>query len=278
MPEGPEIHRVADTLRDAIGGQEAVEVFFAFDRLSRFQHELAGRTILSVEARGKGLLVRFEGGLNVYSHNQLYGRWMVRKRGNIPKTNRQLRVALYTMKKTAFLYSASDIEVLSDEDLCHQPYLAKLGPDPLAATTEHQEVIDRFFDPRFARRQLASLLLDQGFIGGIGNYLRSEILWQAGVHPQKRPKDLDDSRRQALGEATVELMERSYQTGGITNTPEAVEQMKAQGRQRREYRHFVFSRERQPCPQCDHEIVREMHSGRRVYLCPRCQPISGDGF
>lgn len=271
MPEGPEIHRAADKIHDALAGRVADEVFFAFDELESFQQELAGREVLKVEPRGKAMLTRFEGGLNVYSHNQLYGKWMVRNRGNVPDTGRQLRFAVHNGKKSAFLYSASEIEVLADDELAGQSYLAKLGPDPLLDDVDDDEVHARFEDETFHRRQLAGLLLDQGFVGGVGNYLRSEILWWAGVHPREKLGKVDPDRRQLLAQATVLLMRRAYETGGITNDPEVVEQMKSDGWRRRDYRYFVFNREGSHCPRCDEEIVKEEHAGRRVYRCPGCQ-------
>ncbi|MCC6706705.1 MAG: hypothetical protein IT492_03995 [Gammaproteobacteria bacterium] len=52
------------------------------------------------------------------------------------------------------------------------------------------------YEPAFRRRSVAALYLDQGFLAGIGNYLRSEILFFAGVSPQARPMDLDARSRQ----------------------------------------------------------------------------------
>lgn len=272
MPEGPEIHRAADSIHKALAGRVADEVFFAFDELKSWEEELSGREVLSVEPRGKAMLTRFEGGVNVYSHNQLYGKWMTRNRGNMPTTNRQLRFAVHNEKKSALLYSASEIEVLRDDELAEQSYLAKLGPDPLLADVTEEEVRARFHDDTFFRRQMAGLLLDQGFVGGIGNYLRSEILWWAGVHPREKLGKIDEARRDRLGEASVLLVKRSYEMGGITNDPEVAEAMKADGWRRRDYRHFVFGRAGKRCSRCDAEIVREEHAGRRVYRCPGCQP------
>jgi endonuclease-8 len=272
MPEGPEIHRAADKIHKALAGTRAEEVFFAFDELKEWEDELAGRDVLAVEPRGKAMLTRFEGGINVYSHNQLYGKWMVRNRGNMPDTNRQLRFAVHNPKKSALLYSASDIEVLTDDELVDQSYLAKLGPDPLLDHVSDDEVLARYEDDTFHRRQLAGLLLDQGFVGGIGNYLRSEILWWAGVHPREKLGKVDPDRRARLGEATLLLVKRSYDTGGITQDPDVAAAMKADGWKRRDYRYFVFGRAGKHCYRCDGDIVREEHAGRRVYRCLGCQP------
>lgn len=272
MPEGPEIHRAADKIHKALAGRVADEIFFAFEELAPYSDKLQGREVLKVEPRGKAMLTRFEGGLNVYSHNQLYGKWVVRNRGNVPDSNRQLRFAVHNAKKSAFLYSASEIEVLRDDELAEQSYLAKLGPDPLLDDVDEDDVKERYEDEAFHRRQLAGLLLDQGFVGGIGNYLRSEILWSAGVHPREKLGNVGANRRRMLAEATFALMERAYETGGITNTPEVVEQMKNDGWRRRDYRHFVFGRDGKHCPRCDDVVVKEEHAGRRVYRCPGCQP------
>ena len=61
MPEGPEIRRAADRVAAALEGRIAEEVFFAFERLKRFERELTGQRIDSVTTRGKGMLTRFAG-------------------------------------------------------------------------------------------------------------------------------------------------------------------------------------------------------------------------
>jgi endonuclease-8 len=94
MPEGPEIRRAADRVASAIQGEMAEEVFFAFDRLKPFERELIGWKVQEVTTRGKGMLTRFDGGLSVYTHNQLYGRWYVMSGDRLPKTGRQLRFAV----------------------------------------------------------------------------------------------------------------------------------------------------------------------------------------
>ena len=67
--------------------------------------ELDGRRITRVDTHGKAMLTRFEGGLVLYSHNQLYGRWYVERRGKTPRTSRSLRVALHGPEKSAYLFS-----------------------------------------------------------------------------------------------------------------------------------------------------------------------------
>jgi endonuclease VIII len=273
MPEGPEIKRAADQIAKAIALQPVTELFFAFDHLKPYAQTLVGERVLSVKPRGKALVIRFESPLNIYSHNQLYGIWMVRKAQDYPVTNRQLRLAIHNAKKSALLYSASDIAVFSDEELLYHPFLSKLGPDVLDEETTVETVLARFSDRRFQRRQLVSLLLDQQFLCGLGNYLRSEVLFVAGVHPSLRPADCTAEQLLKLSAAAIAISRQSYETGGITNELQRVATLKQQGYKRYEYRHHVFGREGKPCFVCDTPILKEVLGGRRLYYCPRCQGL-----
>ncbi len=273
MPEGPEVRRAADRIARAIEGKAAGEVFFAFDELKHHERRLTGATVSAVETRGKAFLIRFgETGLNVYAHLQLYGRWYVTKAGKTPKTGRQLRFAVHNTDHSAWLFSASDVDVLADDVVEQHPYIAKLGPDALDRSVTRARLMRRLTSKPFRRRSLGALYLDQGFVAGIGNYLRSEILYVAGLLPERLAGDLDADERRRLADATLRLTRRSYRTGGITNDAGTVKRLKAAGLTRRFYRFHVFDREGEPCFGCDAEIQRATIGGRRLYWCPSCQP------
>lgn len=271
MPEGPEIRRAAERIAAAIEGQLVEEVFFAFEALESWQSRLRGMRVQRVEPRGKALLIRFEDGPTMYSHNQLYGRWFIRERGVLPSTRRQLRAAIHTRRSSALLYSASDIEVLDEDGLATHPYLRRLGLDLLHHGTTPTLVRRRLNEPRFRGRMLGSLLLDQGFLGGVGNYLRSEILYYAGIDPERRPADLAEDEGSRFARAALTISRRAYRTGGVTREPRHAQRQRQRGRQRREYRHYVFDRAGEECPRCGQIIVRHDVAGRRLYSCPSCQ-------
>lgn len=274
MPEGPEVAREADRIREAIEGKEATAVRFAFPHLARRGRALAGCRIRSVRPRGKALLIAFDNGLTIYSHNQLYGRWYVRKAGALPKTGRQLRLAIETGDRWALLYSASEIDLLDEAGVAMHPYLVKLGPDALDADTTQEEIEARLEDPRFMRRGLGSLLLDQAFVAGLGNYLRSEIFFEARVHPSRRPVDLDARARRRLARAILSMARRAYDSGGVTLPRTRAEKLRKAGSSWRRARHWVFARKGEPCRRCGTRIERFDLAGRRVYACSGCQPAA----
>lgn len=274
MPEGPEIRRAADKIHRAIAGNRAEDVF-AFDHLQSYEESLIGCTVTGVTPYGKALITAFDNGLGIYSHNQLYGKWVICKPNAMPATNRQLRLAIHTAQKWALLYSASDIEVLPLDAVAQHPYIAKLGPDTLDPAVQPEEVQARVMSSTFRRRQFATLLLDQGFLGGIGNYLRSEILYVAGIHPGQRPMDCSVAQIEAFAQAALALPRQSYRHNGITNDLALAAHLKASGYRRRDYRHWVFGRQEQSCHHCDTAIVRLMIGGGVAISVPSVSPRRG---
>ena len=272
MPEGPEIHRAADQIAKALVGQRAELVHFGRPALQLWESELTGCEVIAVEAHGKAILTRFDSDVAVYSHNQLYGKWFVRGAGIYPDTGRSLRMEIRTAAKSALLYSASEIEVLGRDDELLHPYLVKLGPDALDMGVDQARVIEQMEDKRFAGRNLGGLLLDQSFVSGLGNYLRTEILWWAGLHPSWRPKDLTGDERTELARWILDVTRQSYKTGGLTDCMIRIAAAKAAGVPRRRYRHATFAREGLPCPECQTKIQKIEVGSRRLYLCERCQP------
>ena len=274
MPEGPEIRRAADRIEAVLAGEVVEAVRFGLPRLRRHAATLRGHRVTGLETRGKALLTHFEHGWSLYSHNQLYGVWRVQRRGRLPKTNRSLRVALHTATHSALLYSASDISVWRTEELVEHPFLARIGPDILAPDLSWQLIAARLGEARFARRQLADLYLDQAFLAGVGNYLRAEILFAAGLDPARRAGDLGRGERGRLARATLAVSRRSYETAGIVLPPRLAGRLEREGLPRERRRFFVFGRDGHPCYRCGGEVQRSERGGRRLYRCPACQPAA----
>ncbi len=268
MPEGPEIRRAADRVARAVAGR-AVEVELHLESLRERRDELDGRRVVAVDTWGKAMLTRFEGGRVLYSHNQLYGRWYVEPRGKTPRTSRTLRVVLRGPERAAFLYSATDVSIWQEEELPRHPFLAKLGPDLLAVGED--EVEARLDQPVFRGRALATVYLDQAFLAGLGNYLRAEILFVAGVHPGRRARELSPSARRLLAETTCEIARRSYRTAGITLDERREAALREEGVPRRARRHYVYGRAGRPCRVCGEPVERVELGGRHLFVCPRCQ-------
>jgi endonuclease-8 len=272
MPEGPEIRRAADRLERVLRGRTPDRVELLLPGLTHRGARLQGRPILAVQPRAKALLIHFAGGYSLYSHNQLYGRWYVVRAGKTPRTGRSLRLAIHTRDHSALLYSATDIAVLSEAELLRHPYLGKLGPDLLGPSTTLADARARVEEQRFFRRSLASLLLDQTFFAGLGNYLRSEILHVAALRHDVTLGAIGGAARQRLAEAAYAVTQQAYRCRGVTNELERAARLKAQGLRFARYRHHVFARAGLGCWTCETPVQRVDVSGRAIFFCPHCQP------
>jgi len=271
MPEGPEIRRAADNVAAAIKNKAVKEVFFGLDHLKPFEKLLSGEKVWAVEARGKAILTRFSNGLNIYSHNQLYGIWHTGPAYEFPDSSRQLRLAIHNNTHSALLYSASDIAVLKDSELASHSFLQKLGPDVLSAEITVAQVLERLLHPKYHRRQLGGILTDQSFLAGLGNYLRCEILFVTGLHPKTTVQQCNPEKQLQLAEAIPKLSRQSYKTAGITNNHQHARQLIESGSSFEDARFYVFRRAGKPCYNCGTPIEKTIANGQGLYYCPSCQ-------
>lgn len=271
MPEGPEIRRAADAIADVLEGRIIRVVRFGLPRLRSKSRLLRGNKVTAIETRGKALLTHFDNGYSIYSHNQLYGVWRVVKGKKLPKTNRSMRLLLQTGEHSAILYSASDISVWPSPELPRHPFLARIGPDIMNTDLHWRDIAERLGDPRWRSKTLAALYLDQAFLAGNGNYLRTEILHDSGLHPLLRPTELKRGDIGRLARSTLALSRRSYETGGITLAPRLSRVLEKQGISRSKRRFYAFGRTGRPCYHCGNRIKRLELAGRRLYLCETCQ-------
>ena len=80
MPEGDTIHYLASRIRPVLAGHVPDAIATPHPRFGRdrWPERLAGRAVTSVDAHGKHLFLRFEGGLVIHSHLRMTGAWRVR--------------------------------------------------------------------------------------------------------------------------------------------------------------------------------------------------------
>ncbi len=271
MPEGPEIRRLADALQAQVAGRVIDRIYFGMASLKKWQRRLAGVKITKVESHGKVMLTRLDNGLSIYSHNQLYGRWVFCDSNAYPQTKRQLRLAIDCQEKSALLYSASEIAVLDEAALSSHPFLSKLGPDVLHSATTAKHIIERLRSKKYNNRQLGSVLTDQSFVAGLGNYLRCEILFYSGLNVRLHSKELDEKKIRLLAETILNMSRQSYQTAGITNQLSDAKKMMKQGATFEQARFYVFRRQGLPCYRCGSLIEKKSLAGNACFYCPTCQ-------
>jgi endonuclease-8 len=116
--------------------------------------------------------------------------------------------------------------------------------------------------------RLADLLLDQSFVAGIGNKYKSELLFELGLDPFARVKDLGARDATRLLRAIPKMLRRGYELQGRTRALAPGEPANSWN-----HKHFVFRRGGRPCWQCGTRISTDRRRSSRVtFYCPGCQP------
>ena len=126
----------------------------------------------AVEAYGKNLVLRFEGGVVLRSHLRMSGRWRVVPRGS---TVGQPWLVLAGTRQEAVLWGGPVLEL-------HTRALERLGPDILAEPLDRDGILARL-RAADGRQPLGEALQDQSIVAGIGNMWMAESLWELRPRP-----------------------------------------------------------------------------------------------
>ena len=135
MPEGDTIHHAARRIRAALEGQVPDEIATPHPRFGRdrWPERLAGRRLDAVDAVGKHLLLRFEGGLVIHSHLRMTGAWRVLRRGERwPRSPRSAWLVLRHGEHEVVQFNGPVLELMTATRVRTDPRLAGLGPDLVA--------------------------------------------------------------------------------------------------------------------------------------------------
>ena len=143
MPEGDTIHRTASTLRPWLVGELVEDAWGWEDWIDA--GSLAGHRVVSIEARGKHLLVHFDDGRVVHGHSGMTGSWHIYPHGEVwQKPRRRAALVLETRRLSVVFFNPKTLELLSPSQLRRHRYLSQLGPDLLAEQIDLDEVVHRF--------------------------------------------------------------------------------------------------------------------------------------
>lgn len=266
MPEGPEIFLASRAVHAAVANQP-IKLELLHPALKPKARALQGALIARVHARSKAMLTEFSNGAVLYSHNQLYGEWVVHALSE-PLLKRQVRLVIRTAQHQVVLYSATDFAWLQAGQEHAHPYIAKLGPEVLEAAVSALHIADRL--AQFPRRVIADALLDQHVLAGLGNYLRADILFVARVDPLRKIGSLSPAELLRIGKACKRLTQRSVQQAGVTR-PWRQYLATRIGLHYEASRFYAFDREGAPCWDCAVPIARVTQGGRGLFFCAGCQ-------
>ncbi|MFY9577890.1 MAG: DNA-formamidopyrimidine glycosylase family protein [Gaiellaceae bacterium] len=243
MPEGDAVHRAARRLQALVGDELEVETPHPRAAVKQLAPLLDGRRLEAVDAVGKNLLLRFEGGVVLRSHMRMNGRWRV-----LPRDAEIFGVPWLVLRGEQHVGVLSGGSVLELD----RGVARRVGPDILAQPPDFDAMLGNL-RAIVQTCELGDALLDQRLIAGIGNVWKAESLWAAEVSPWRRLADVGDDELRAVLHEAHRLMQGRLD--GISGPAR------------------VYRRKGRPCPRCGTPVSSwpQGDGARMAYWCPGCQ-------
>ena len=170
MPEGDTLFRTAAGLRPYLVGRTVTAARTGGPGPVPQVARIVGREIMAVEALGKNLLIRFDGGLEIRTHLRMNGSWHRYRPGEAwRRPPARARLVLEVPGAVAVCFDAPVVELLEQRAEALHPSLGRLGPDLLAPDFAADEAVRRLREPARTATAIGEALVDPRARGGIGN-------------------------------------------------------------------------------------------------------------
>jgi len=272
MPELPEVETIVCGLREKLKNLEFSQVEVLLEKCIRGSKNsllasLKGKKILGVDRRGKNILFHLSNGDTLLVHLRMTGRLRFLP---APAPKEKHTHVVFSFKSHPCQLRFVDQRQFGKIYLEKKGaggelgFLANLGPEPLEISVK-----EFTWRSQARRRAIKPLLLDQGFLAGVGNIYADEALHQARIHPRQQASALREKDLHRLYQALRQILRKAIWAGG-TSVRTYVDVRGSAGGFQRSLR--VYGRAGEACRRCGATIIRERVGGRGSYFCPRCQP------
>ncbi|UCC95365.1 MAG: bifunctional DNA-formamidopyrimidine glycosylase/DNA-(apurinic or apyrimidinic site) lyase [Candidatus Omnitrophota bacterium] len=266
MPELPEVETIKLQLKRKILNKKIKEVIVEDKRLikgipaQKFKSQLQGKAIKDIFRRGKVLIIKLEESLFLIIHLRISG-WLT-----LSQTREKFSRLLLKFADNQVL-NFCDQRVLGEARIVRDwrslPIIKNMGPEPLELKKDE---FVKLFDGK--RTKVKPLLMDQNFLAGVGNIYAQEILFCAGIHPQRSAEKTKKEELEKIYSCLISILKDAIaKKGSSVDTYRQIDG--SQGN----YIPFlkVYQREDELCFKCRRPIKRKAIGGRGTYFCSHCQ-------
>jgi formamidopyrimidine-DNA glycosylase len=261
VPELPEVETVVRSIAQHLTGQTIRHAAVSSKRVTRGDHKkteraLAGRNIVRVGRHGKQILIELDHGL-LYIHLGMTGNLLWNA------TPGKYTRALLELENGTLVMN--DMRQFGRFEYYAEKPEQRVGPDALQL--DFESFYARLRDRKSA---IKPLLLNQSFLGGVGNIYADEALFAARIHPRTPAGRLSKPRAQRLYDAIVQVLQAAIAHRGSTISNHVDSSGEKGGYQ---HMHAAYGREAEPCLRCGTSIKRIVLGQRSTHYCPRCQRV-----
>jgi len=234
----------------------------------QFRKNVVGKTIKSVEGRGKWLFIKL-GSDYILLFNPGMGADVIyfKPEDKLPEKY-QIKFTLddrtsFTIRVWWFCY----LHLMHANKLGEHKLTAKLGISPL----DKKFILDYFKQLLDKKRgNIKTFLLDQKNLAGIGNVYIQDILFNAKLHPKRLVSSLTNTEIEALYKSIKSVLNESIELGGLAYEKDFYGN---KGRYGAEQFKIAY-KPGKPCPTCQTTIQKIKTGSTSSFICPNCQPLN----
>ena len=307
MPELPEVETVVSELNKKLKNRKikSVEVLtpkiisvgpetvsnkrqVSSAKVKKFVSALTGEKIVSVTRRAKMLIFDFSGPWSMLVHLKMTGQFIFEDEKLRKQSGGKYRIlnklsapfVKFPTKHTHVIFTFTDKSVLYFSDVRKFGYLklvhdneidkvkelSEYGPEPLA-----KEFTFEKFKEKIKGRNAVSIkifLMDPKVVVGIGNIYSDEILFMAGIRPDRKISKIKDNELKKVYDQIRPVLKLGikYKGSSVGDFVRTDGKWGSMGKH-----HFVYGRYKENCKVCESPLKRVTLGGRTGTYCPNCQ-------
>jgi len=207
MPEGPEVYIISNYL-NKYSGEKLVKIHIKPE--SRFQDlEMSLPQVLQrVYYKSKKIVFEFEDTF-IVSFLGMTGRWVVNplKHSHLSLEFESGQMLYYDDQRRFGIINICD---------SIEPIFKKMGPDWITDDISLEQFENMIRNKRIGNKNICTFLLDTSKTTGIGNYIKSEVLYLARIHPDTILSKLSEDHIKDLYDSIKEVFKMSIESGGFS--------------------------------------------------------------
>ena len=308
MPELPEVQTTVSHLKEKIPGLIIKDVWSCYDSpyykgkrnikdkdyFKQFKREVTNKKILSVERKGKNILIHLSKDITILTHMKMSGHFLYGEYIKTPEKEKQVFLGEWIAEKKGplkddpfnrfirivFTLSNKKHLTLSDSRKFATIYIYKtksppnslldLGPDPLDKNFTFKTFLKRL--PYLSNKPIKQILLDHSVISGIGNIYSDEMLFSADIHPKSILRMIPRQKLYSLYSSMKFILRQ-----GITLNGDSFSDYRKPDGERGSFHHHhsVYQKKGERCSKrgCKGVIEREIIGNRSSHFCNQHQVL-----
>ncbi len=268
MPELPEISSRAKEMQKELTGKTIKKVEVLQPKClnvskKKFATALEGAKLLGTTYHGKWLFTETTKG-HLLINMGMGGELLLVDSKSMPE---KWRIAFHFKDRTTLAVNFwwfGYTHYVAKGKLDRHTMSAKLGPNAIDVTlAEFREMLSK------RKGAVKSFLLNQERIAGIGNAYVHDILFLAGLHPQRIIDTFTDDEIEALWNGIQKGLKPSLRKRGAFYERDLYG--KRGGFKMKDI--LVGYREGKPCPSCGEKVIKIKTGSTSSFICPKCQPL-----